>query len=288
MKIVNNFDARKTASAQKRILFAIAFLCVLGAVLWPSLRAFAIKHPGIIGVLVAVTGEVYFDWKEEIGKHARWKKFFMALLVVSLTYELYEASETDKEAADAIILAGKANERAAKNEAAAKELEIEVAKQRERAAQAEFRIMRLQKWGWPRWELFRAEAFQDSLTNAPKGRASIWFIPSMDHEPEGLGRRIAQSLKTAGWTVTEPQPIPESARARDLWRNLSEGVTIIGRSGGTLKGSPGSDFVDPLISALSKAFVISLSGVGYVSDAEMKGGEIRIAIGRNPWKSDTN
>jgi hypothetical protein len=81
------------------------------------------KHPGLIGVLVAVSGEVYFDWKEEVGKKGRWKKFFMALLVVSLAYELYEASETDEEAANAIELAGKANERASTNELRVAELQ---------------------------------------------------------------------------------------------------------------------------------------------------------------------
>jgi hypothetical protein len=117
MKIARNFDARKIASAKNKTLFAMAFVCMVAGLFWsPSLREFAVKHPGIIGVLVAVTGEVYFDWIEEIGKHARWKKFFMALLVVSLSYELYEASETDKEAANAIKLAGNANERAANTE----------------------------------------------------------------------------------------------------------------------------------------------------------------------------
>jgi len=111
MRADNNFDARKIASTKNKILFAIAFVCVVALALWsPSLRVFAANHPGIIGVLVAVTGELYFDWKEERGKHARWKKFFMALLVVSLSYELYEAAETDKKAADAITLAVKANE----------------------------------------------------------------------------------------------------------------------------------------------------------------------------------
>jgi hypothetical protein len=128
MKIANNFEPRKIASAKSKTLFAIAFVCVAaGLLLSPSFRVFAVKHPGIIGVLVAVTGEVYFDWKEEIGKHARWKKCFMALLVVSLSYELYEASETDKEAADAIKLAGKAIERAAiaEREAADSKLKLE-------------------------------------------------------------------------------------------------------------------------------------------------------------------
>jgi len=117
MKIANNFDARKIASAKNKILFATAFVCIGLLLFWSaSLRTFALKHPGIIGVLVAVAGEVYFDWKETIGKHARWKRFFMALLVVSLAYELYEAAETDKQAADAITLAGSANERAANTE----------------------------------------------------------------------------------------------------------------------------------------------------------------------------
>jgi len=54
--------------------------------------------------------------EEESGRHSKWKKFFMALLVVSLAYELYEASESDQKAADSIKLAGQANDRAANTE----------------------------------------------------------------------------------------------------------------------------------------------------------------------------
>ena len=74
------------------------------------------EHPGLIAVFIGVTGEVCIDWKEEIGPHSRWKKIFMALLVLGLAYELYEAVEADKKTAAAIKLAGEANERASTNE----------------------------------------------------------------------------------------------------------------------------------------------------------------------------
>lgn len=57
---------------------------------------FSIRHPGIIAVLVAVGGEVYFDWREAgVGTHARWKKFFMVLIIAGLSYELIEAANED-------------------------------------------------------------------------------------------------------------------------------------------------------------------------------------------------
>lgn len=113
MNILRNFDARKIAKAKTKIFLAVVSVVFIATlIIFPGFRAFSFKHPGLIGVLVGVSGEVYFDWKEEKGKNASWKRFFMALLVVSLTYELIEASENDKEAADAIKLAGQANERA--------------------------------------------------------------------------------------------------------------------------------------------------------------------------------
>lgn len=114
---MKNLDLKKLVKANSKTFLGIALIfIVLLLFWWPALRVFVIKHPGIIGVLVAVSGEVYFDWEEETGRKGRWKKFFMGLLVASLAYELYEAAETDKEAANAIKLAGNANERAAKTE----------------------------------------------------------------------------------------------------------------------------------------------------------------------------
>lgn len=121
MKILKILDAKKIAKAKNKILLAIISILFFALLLWSlAFREFVSNHPGLIGVLIAVSGEVYFDWKKESGRDAKWKKFFMALLVVSLAYELYEASESDKKAADAIKLAGLANESAGKsNERAA-------------------------------------------------------------------------------------------------------------------------------------------------------------------------
>jgi len=126
MNILNNRDISQMKSAKYSTLLVIA-LSLLLVLLIPGFRTFACKHPGLIAVLVGVSGEVYFDWREERGPHSRAKKFFMALLVVGLTYELYEASETDKEAAEAIYLAGKANERASADELESARLRREIA-----------------------------------------------------------------------------------------------------------------------------------------------------------------
>jgi len=118
----------KTVKAIKTVFLTVLLSCSVASVFWfPNWGLFASKHPGLIAVLVGVAGEVYFDWTEEVGKHARWKKFFMALLVIGLTYELYEASESDKEAASAIRTAAEANDRA-------KEAEKSASQANERAA----------------------------------------------------------------------------------------------------------------------------------------------------------
>ncbi|HXI69371.1 MAG TPA: hypothetical protein VNN22_03325 [Verrucomicrobiae bacterium] len=122
-----NLETKKSTKAAKIIFFTVLLIGLLfGLIYSPSFRILVLKHPGLIGVLIGVAGEVYFDWGEEVGTKGRWKKFFMALLVVSLAYELVEASETDKEAADTIKLAGLANERAATNEVIAVGLAKEV------------------------------------------------------------------------------------------------------------------------------------------------------------------
>src|SRR5579863_6030112 len=105
------FDASKRAKTTNRILLTVIFLLFAFGVI--EFRAFTIRHPGLIAVLIGVAGEVYFDWKKEVGREALLRKVFMAFLVLGLSYELFEASNTDKEAANAIELASKANERTA-------------------------------------------------------------------------------------------------------------------------------------------------------------------------------
>jgi hypothetical protein len=114
---VENFKIRKIAKIITIIIISVGFICLFAWLFCPaSLRFFLLEHPGLMAVFIGVAGEVYFDWGEETGRHSRWKKFFMALLVVGLAYELFEASESDKKAATAIELAGKANEHAANTE----------------------------------------------------------------------------------------------------------------------------------------------------------------------------
>jgi hypothetical protein len=147
MKILKNFDAKKIAKAKNKILLAIvSVLFLILLVLFSAFREFVSKHPGLIGVLIAVSGEVYFDWKEESGRHAKWKKFFMALLVVSLAYELYEASESDQKAAESIELAGKANERAALVESNNVALEAEIQPRRITPEQKDAIRRELNEW----------------------------------------------------------------------------------------------------------------------------------------------
>ena len=107
-------EIMRMRQALKIVLCLATLIFALGITFWfPPLQLFFLKHPGLIAVLVGVTGEVCFDWSEEKGPHKGWKRFFMILLVGGLAYELIEASWTDKEAADATKLAAYANERAA-------------------------------------------------------------------------------------------------------------------------------------------------------------------------------
>ena len=141
MKIPENLDVKRIARAKGKVFLVILLLSFVALVIWfPTFRAFAVKHPGLMGVLVAVSGEVYFDWNEEAGRNAKWKRFFMALLVVSLAYELYEASESDKEAAKATKLAGLANERASSNEEHVAQLQLQIENASNTVAQADEKV----------------------------------------------------------------------------------------------------------------------------------------------------
>ena len=64
---------------------------------WP----FANNHPAIFLVVIGVVGETVFDWNKKKEVKERLKKFFAFMLIVGLVWEIPEASENDKKAADA-------------------------------------------------------------------------------------------------------------------------------------------------------------------------------------------
>jgi hypothetical protein len=175
---------RKSQELKNKFFLAGA-LFVSGA-LFLSFKPFVLAHPGLIAVLVGVSGEVFFDWKEEKGAHSALKKFFMALLVVGLTYELYEASESDKKAADAMKLAAKS------------ELQAEILTAQNLKLQTDLAKLRQQ-----RWLVFNDQAFANALKDSPKMDVQIWYPP---HDPESgnlVNLELKDALQHAGWNITE-------------------------------------------------------------------------------------
>ncbi|HEV2454323.1 MAG TPA: hypothetical protein VGY98_08680, partial [Verrucomicrobiae bacterium] len=171
-----------------------------------------VKHPGLIGVLVGVGGEVYFDWKEEKGKNARWKRFFMALLLVSLAYELYEASQNDKEAATAIKMAGQANERAAAFDADRVVVEKEAEEIRSTNFVLQAKVLELESRLQPRAITSgQASNLVAYLSKAPeKGEVSI-FASILDPEAMNFAAQIDHALRRAGFEVHRPAGFTDDA-----------------------------------------------------------------------------
>src|SRR5437762_1395177 len=101
----NNLEASSTIADPSKILLAIASAALLALVTspyWSVFCIFAKRHPGLIAVLIGVAGEVILDWRDASkDNRGRWKRFFMALLVIGLAVDLYEAKNADKEAVDA-------------------------------------------------------------------------------------------------------------------------------------------------------------------------------------------
>src|SRR5882724_10178251 len=102
----NNHKIKITKIAFWAILSCV-FLSLL--VFSPWVRSFSTRHWGIIAVFVGVSGAEFIEWEEERSPRRKLKGVFLIMLVLGLAYELKEAAETDKQAADAIELASQAN-----------------------------------------------------------------------------------------------------------------------------------------------------------------------------------
>jgi hypothetical protein len=218
MNIRKNLDANNTAKAAKSILWVIVSIGVFTSALFlfPPLKLFVFNHPGLIGVLIAVAGEVWLDWNLETGKHAALKRFFMALLVVSLAYELYEASETDKKAADAINLAGQANQRASSNEVQVAEANKHAAEANGRAVSNELQLVKaeaqLRKINGSIPFSFRDRAETIKILSKFAGIEAKIEYSNDDLDALASAQEIETVLKLAGWRTSKvpAQLFPDS------------------------------------------------------------------------------
>jgi hypothetical protein len=188
-------DATKSARARRTTFLVILLSAFLVSIcLSDSLRAYTAKHPGLILVLVGVVGEVYFDWKEEKGPNAKWKRLFMALLVFGLVYELYEAADADKEAAfaakkaaDAQLLA---NNIATTN--AELTLRIEELKRDNLILEAQIQPRRIKP--------LQSISIQKDLADASKCKIEL-DVSAVDAEAKMFALQIKNVLSRCGYTA---------------------------------------------------------------------------------------
>jgi hypothetical protein len=186
-----SLETKKTVISPISDLLASVSILLLSCVLlsnWSVVCKLAKEHPGLIGVLIAVAGEVFFDWREAKDKHARWKKFFMLLLVLSLAYELIEAREADRKTAEA-------NERSKQLESSNLVLRsnIEELKKANLELEAQF------AWRWCSPE--QGEKLQAILRQTPD--EVVMLIVIGDPETLRFAKQLSALFKNSGWRVSE-------------------------------------------------------------------------------------
>ncbi len=197
-------EANQRARIISRILLAImSCVFVLLLMFSFSFRSFVMRHPGLIAVLIGVAGVEFFEWKEEHGPHKTWKRWFTVVLVLGLTYELIEASETDKQASEANEQAGSARERAALAESNSIALSMQV----ERLRGQNLKLARdLEKLRRPRWLVFNGQAFAKALKDTPKMDLQIWYPPQDAESLSLIDLELKPALEKSGWKIAEERP----------------------------------------------------------------------------------
>jgi hypothetical protein len=176
---------------------------------------FILRHPGLLLVLIGVTGEVYFDWHEMSGRRGIAKRASAIVLIIGLIIEFGEAAKSDKEvaalnlkaeqsgrdAAVALKESAEANERAAKFDAD----RVLIAKQAEEIRSTNFvlqaKVLELEGAMQPRM-ITQAQhvKFVGSLQKAPK--EPVWILYSNPTgEMKGFASQLRKMLDEAGYTA---------------------------------------------------------------------------------------
>ena len=160
---------------------------------FPSLCwGFAIRHPGLMLVLIGVAGEVACDWKEMAGRLAWAKKLSAMLLVIGLVVEFWESAKLDNEVADtkertaiAVKDASQANERAANTESNNLVLDKQLT---ELKARLQHRIITPEQRG----------KFIKALEGCRRGNIIVAKL-SIENETGAYARDIRMMLDAAGY-----------------------------------------------------------------------------------------
>jgi hypothetical protein len=185
---------------------------------------------------------------------------------------------------------------AADAKAAQQKVEIELAKQQERAASAELKLAQIAKAREPRgFQLgARMAEFVASLKDKGEGvEVEIWYQPD-DSEALLFAQQIRAGLSSAHWRVSQPIPIPANAKQSHLPSVPSVlqlppalrvgaqpfGVSLIVNP---LLLSPEED--SPL-NVLQRAFQeLYLGDVGGSTDAILSENKIRVIVSpQAPWQ----
>jgi len=155
---------------------------------------FITRHPGILLVLLGVTGEVIFDWKEMKGRLAWAKRLSAIVLIAGLVLEFSEAAKSDKEVAIA-------NERVSTNELQVAKLNLrveELRKQNDKLEAKQRRIISLEQ----------RDNFIKILKDRPKTPVKI-YVGEQDSETRIYAHQIRMMLDEVGYGTGKTNDIIE-------------------------------------------------------------------------------
>lgn len=151
---------------------------------------------------------------------------------------------------------------AADAKAAQQRVETDLAKQQERAANAERALLAIQQhMKARRITPQQRERMLEILAHMPKGRVSIAYVAS-DQDGQQFSNDIRETLSAAGWTI--------EGVAATFFPNNPVGFGVFVRNVAT---------APPYSAFLIDAFTAVGIPVGFVEDAGMPQGEVRILVG---------
>ncbi|MFN7915705.1 MAG: hypothetical protein U0Q55_10235 [Vicinamibacterales bacterium] len=174
-------------------------------------------------------------------------------------------------------------------DARARELDLRISQQQERAANAERMLLLVRDRQLPRRTSFKAAPFRDILAEAKVAaeQVDIWYPPE-DEEARSLALGIFEQLGFAGWHPQRPVPIPPDAVA-EKYSDASPpdlaSLSALQRVGAAGTGISffsrefNSTLAVPLFEALSASAGSPLSRS---ADSRLAEGQIRLIIGVKP------
>ncbi|HUJ71955.1 MAG TPA: hypothetical protein VLZ30_06905, partial [Verrucomicrobiae bacterium] len=169
---------------------------------------FLSRHPGIVLVLVSVTGEIVLEWKDVQGKKALAKRICWAGLILGLALDFEDAAKSDKEVASL-------NKQASEAWSFAGQAQKYATEARLLAAQTESNNLtlktELEKIKAPRHITpEQRKSFIESLKNVQPGPVDV-AMRHPDGETLGYARQVVSLLMEAHFTIVNYMNYPGDA-----------------------------------------------------------------------------